>query len=177
MKPMHYLLLFVLLFAVSALLAGCHGHHHRGMWAHGSGCKMMAAKGGPCNGRPGMVGAAAQAGDNQRGDILYSCNCGPECKCNSLSKAPGNCACGKPLAWGHVVRVAGDEALLCGCAEGCQCAIDPKDPSKCGCGQALKRVSLKESGLFFCNCGGTCSCNTVSPVAGICKCGMAPKQQ
>lgn len=180
MKPMRSLLLLVLLFVVSSLVAGCYGPYHRGMGAKGGCCKMMADKpcaGKPCGGKPCMAGATAQAGESQRADVLYSCNCGPECKCNSLSKAPGNCSCGKPLAWGHVVRVEGDEALICSCTEGCQCAVDAKDPSKCGCGKPLKRVSLKDSGLFFCNCGGSCSCNTVTMAAGKCKCGMELKQQ
>ncbi len=97
MKPMRLLLLLVLLFAVSSLVAGCYGPHHRGMGAKGGCCKMMAAKGGPCGDKPSMVGADTQAGESQRAEVLYSCNCGPGCKCNSQSKAPGNCSCGTPL--------------------------------------------------------------------------------
>ena len=111
-----------------------------------------------------------------RQDVLYTCNCGPECKCNSVGTKPGNCTCGQPLKWGHVVRTEGNDAILCTCAEGCKCSIDPKDPSKCGCGNPVKKVSLKGTGIYFCNCGGSCSCNTVSDSPGKCKCGMDLKK-
>jgi hypothetical protein len=111
-----------------------------------------------------------------RQDVLYTCACGEGCSCNSVSKTPGDCQCGKPMAWGHVVKVEGDEALVCNCAEGCTCKQDADDPTKCGCGKKLKRVSLKDSGLFFCNCGGSCTCNTLSDEPGKCQCGMKLKQ-
>lgn len=131
----------------------------------------------PCCMKGAAPLAAATAADaTARKDILYSCACGPECKCNSASTAPGNCACGKPLAWGHVVKVEGDEALVCTCAEGCACKLDEKNLGQCACGQPLKRVSLKGTGLYFCNCKGSCFCNTVSAVPGECRCGMSLKQ-
>ncbi len=111
-----------------------------------------------------------------RTDVVYSCACGSECTCNTVSTKPGKCACGKDLEWGHVVKVEGDEVLLCTCAEGCKCAIDSKDNTRCGCGMPLKRVSLKGSELSFCNCGGSCFCNTVSDQPGKCKCGMPLKK-
>ncbi len=116
------------------------------------------------------------ASDEQRSDVLYSCNCGPDCKCGSVSTNPGNCACGKPMKWGHVVKIDGDEAKVCTCAEGCKCSIDPNDPSKCGCGNTLKKISLKGTGIYYCNCGSSCSCNTVSDKPGKCKCGMDLKK-
>ncbi|MCL5022174.1 MAG: hypothetical protein M1497_02190 [Nitrospirae bacterium] len=123
----------------------------------------------------GAVMAVAKA-DEQRHDVLYTCDCGADCKCNSMSTKPGNCTCGKPMKWGHVLRIEGDEALLCNCAEGCKCSIDAKDPTKCGCGNPVKRVSLKGTGIYYCNCGGSCSCNTVSDSSGKCKCGMNLKK-
>jgi hypothetical protein len=89
---------------------------------------------------------------------------------------PGNCNCGKPLAWGHVVKVEGDVALVCACAEGCTCSIDKADPTKCGCGKVLRRVSLKGTGLYFCNCAGSCTCNHLSAKPGKCGCGMELKK-
>jgi hypothetical protein len=113
----------------------------------------------------------------ERHDVLYTCNCGPQCKCNSVSTTAGKCSCGSPLIWGHVVRVEGNEALLCQCKEGCKCAgLDPKDPNKCACGTAVKRVNLTGTGLYFCNCGGSCGCNTISDKPGTCKCGMPLKK-
>lgn len=111
-----------------------------------------------------------------RTDVLYTCDCGPQCNCNSMSTHPGNCACGKPMKWGHVLKIEGNEAILCQCAEGCQCKLDPNDPTKCGCGKPVKRVNLKGTGIYFCNCGGSCFCNTVSDKPGNCKCGMPLKK-
>ncbi|MBI5015461.1 MAG: hypothetical protein HZB55_08205 [Deltaproteobacteria bacterium] len=122
------------------------------------------------------VAADAPQGADARRDVLYVCNCGPECKCNSVSTQPGKCACGSALKWSHVVKIEGNDALLCMCDEGCKCSIDPKDPTKCGCGKALKRVSLKGTGIYFCNCGGSCTCNTVSDKPGKCSCGMDLKK-
>ena len=112
-----------------------------------------------------------------RQDILYSCNCGPDCKCNTLSTKSGNCACGEPLKWGHVLKVEGSEAILCQCAEGCACGgLDAKDPTKCVCGTPVKRVDMAGTGIYYCNCGGSCYCNTVSDKPGNCRCGMKLKK-
>lgn len=119
---------------------------------------------------------AGSAAQEERHDILYSCNCGPQCKCNSVSLKPGNCQCDSPLAWGHVIKVEGNEAILCQCKEGCKCSIDPKDPTKCGCGMPVKRVSLAGTGIYFCNCGGACACNTLSDTPASCRCGMPLKK-
>lgn len=156
------------------------------LWLSGIVLALLLSGCGPCCMRQhgGMDGcrvkmtetAPAAAESAVRKDVLYSCNCGPECHCGSVSTKPGNCACGKPLAWGHLVRVEGDEALLCTCNEGCQCRIDPKDATRCGCGNPIKRVSLKGTGLFFCNCGGSCGCNTVGTEPAACRCGMPLKK-
>jgi hypothetical protein len=114
--------------------------------------------------------------DEQRQDVLYYCDCGPECKCNSVGTKPGDCKCGKPMKWGHVLKMEGDEALVCACAEGCKCSLDPNDPAKCGCGNPVKRINLKGTGIYFCNCGGSCMCNTVSDSPGKCRCGMDLKK-
>lgn len=126
-----------------------------------------------------VVGCAATksiAAGEARKDVLYTCNCGDQCKCNSVSTTPGNCKCGKPMKWGHLLKMEGNEALICQCDEGCTCSLDPKDATKCGCGKPVKRVNLAGSGLYFCNCGGSCMCNTVSAEPGQCKCGMALKK-
>jgi hypothetical protein len=107
-----------------------------------------------------------------RHDVVYTCNCGPECECRATSLKPGTCSCGMELAWGHVVRIEGSDALVCQCKEGCTCTIDAEDPSRCGCGQPLKRVSLKGTGIYFCNCGGSCGCNHLADGPGTCSCGM-----
>jgi hypothetical protein len=124
----------------------------------------------------GFAAKQSMAADEARKDVLYTCNCGDECKCNSVATTPGNCKCGKPMKWGHVLKVEGNEAIICQCEEGCTCKLDPKDPSKCGCGKPVKKVNLAGSGLYFCNCGGSCLCNTVSDKPGKCKCGMDLKK-
>ena len=170
MRKLFWLTLALLAFV---LVAGCCPlrHHRMGGCAN---CQMGMTQ-------PGAVAPAAAAMGGEvkgapRADVVYACACGADCKCNSLSKQPGNCKCGKPMAWHHVLRVEGDEALLCGCAEGCQCKLDPKDPTLCGCGKPVKRVSLKGSGLYFCNCGGSCNCNTIGTAPAACGCGMPLKQ-
>lgn len=124
----------------------------------------------------GFVAKQSLAATEARKDVLYTCNCGDQCKCNSVSTAPGKCKCGSPLKWGHILKTEGDDALICQCEEGCTCSLDPKDSTKCGCGKSVKRVSLAGSGLYFCNCGGSCTCNTVSPQPGKCKCNMELKK-
>jgi hypothetical protein len=179
MQKLYWLVLAVFL---TLSLSACHGpigHHRHHKADCGCCCKMtrqeMApAKAGPCCKLPGEQPAAAVAGE--RADVLFACDCGNGCDCTTLSKQPGNCACGKPLRWYHVVKIENDEALLCSCQAGCSCQLDPADPIKCGCGNPVKRVSLKGSGLFFCNCGGSCTCNTVQGAAGECRCGMQLKQ-
>lgn len=109
-----------------------------------------------------------------KGSILYVCNCGGDCKCNTVSTRPGNCKCGGKLAAMHVLKIEGDEAILCTCGKKCACKLDPADPSKCGCGQPAKRVSLK--GLYVCGCGEGCTCNTISDKPGKCKCGNTLKK-
>ena len=120
--------------------------------------------------------SAGPEGETTRHDVVYVCGCGPDCPCNTVKAEPGTCSCGKPLVWGHVVKVEGDVALVCACAEGCTCKIDANDPTKCGCGKDLRRVSLKGTGLYFCNCGGSCTCNHISATPGKCGCGMELKK-
>jgi len=107
-----------------------------------------------------------------RHDVVYACNCGPDCTCGSVSTDAGTCTCGSELVAAHVVKVDGNDALLCTCGSDCTCEIDAGDDSKCACGAEIRRVSLEGSGLYYCNCGGSCTCNFVSAEPGSCKCGM-----
>lgn len=112
--------------------------------------------------------------DKGAGSILYVCNCGDNCKCNTVSTKPGKCPCGTDLVSTHVLKIDNDEALLCMCGKDCTCKISKDDPTKCGCGKPVKRVSIK--GMYACNCGPGCSCNTVSDRPGKCKCGVELKK-
>jgi hypothetical protein len=107
-----------------------------------------------------------------RHDIVYVCNCGPECDCGSIGTEPGNCSCGSELVAAHVLKVDGHDATVCACSGDCDCEIDAEDETKCSCGADVRTVSLEGSGLYFCNCGGSCTCNYVSAEPGKCACGM-----
>ncbi len=151
------------------VLAGCSfGPHHSNRADRCANCPMQTT----------AVAKAQKASEQtaERRDILFVCDCGDQCRCNSMGVKPGNCSCGKPMKGYHVVRVEGSEALLCTCGENCRCTLDPKNPEKCACGKQVKRVDLQGSGIFFCNCGGSCSCNTLSAQAGQCACGMPLKK-
>lgn len=114
--------------------------------------------------------------ETTRQDVLYTCSCGPQCGCSTVSIKPGKCSCGAPLKWGHVLKIEGPEVILCQCQEGCRCyGLDNRE-YRCNCGVAVKRVSLKDTGIYFCNCGGSCYCNTVSDTPEKCRCGMLLKK-
>lgn len=167
---------------LALLLAACHGPMgHKTQQMNCGSCDKMASGHQKPMAQPGSCCKVTQGGQGQveqetRADVLYACDCGNGCDCNTLSKTPGACACGKDLRWHHVVKVEQNEALLCGCEEGCACKLDPNDATRCACGKPVKRVDLKGSGLFFCNCGGSCFCNTVKNTGGECRCGMPLKQ-
>lgn len=112
------------------------------------------------------------SGRVERHDVLYTCSCGQNCDCKTVSTKPGKCDCGRPLKWGHVLKIRKNEAILCQCGEGCRCyGVDPQYPARCTCGVLTKQVSLVGTGIYFCNCGGSCFCNYVSDSPGVCKCG------
>lgn len=93
--------------------------------------------------------------DVQTGDELYACNCGKNCSCRSMAKAPGNCTCGQEMVRARVVRSAGDTAILisdawggmrtfkivgrysCDCPD-CSCGMVSQEPGKCCCGVEMK---------------------------------------
>jgi len=127
-----------------------------------------------CHHRPSRHGAQGMGGAPAGGSAIYWCNCGPDCKCNAVATKPGKCSCGKELAGGHVIWTEGNTALACACGTSCpaSCALDPNDRTKCSCGTPVKRLNLQGTGIHFCNCGGSCGCNTVSDKPGPCKCGM-----
>ncbi|MBF0318605.1 MAG: hypothetical protein HQL01_02200 [Nitrospirae bacterium] len=110
----------------------------------------------------------------KQGSILYVCNCGPTCTCNTVLTAPGKCSCGQDTVPMHVLKIEGSEAILCSCGASCTCELDKKDATKCTCGKAVKRVSIK--GLYACSCGNSCTCNTVTDKPGKCPCGSDLKK-
>ena len=114
--------------------------------------------------------------DSERHDVLYTCSCGPQCGCDTVSTKPGKCACGMELKWGHVLKTEKTEVILCQCPEGCRCyGLDNRE-YYCNCGFPIKRVDLAGTGIYFCNCGSSCYCNTVSDKPGKCRCGADLKK-
>ncbi len=45
----------------------------------------------------GAFMVSAKAAKQERQDVLYTCDCGPQCNCNSVSIHPGNCKCSMDL--------------------------------------------------------------------------------
>ena len=107
-----------------------------------------------------------------RNDLVYTCNCGPECACGSISKDPGTCDCGSELVQTHVLLMDGNVASLCSCGGDCTCELNAEDPTKCGCGKEVKQMNLEGKGLYYCNCGVSCKCNSIASEPGTCACGM-----
>lgn len=157
-------MLFVAIAAALVVGACAHGGKHHP-------CEEGKGPCPPCPNCPQGAPAGAEKAP-QQSSVIYWCNCGPECKCNAVATKPGKCGCGKEMAGGHVLFIEGSTALVCPCGPDCTCKIDPKDHSKCGCGKAVKKIDLKGTGLYFCNCAGACGCATVSDKPGTCKCGM-----
>jgi hypothetical protein len=91
------------------------------------------------------------------GDTVYACDCGEGCPCNTLSKKPGNCACGKEMVEAKVVKVEEGTASLQ--AQGWE-----------------KPLVFKTVGKYACDCGPSCDCNTISQNPGKCVCGKDLKK-
>ena len=104
-------MLFVLVAAAVVIGACAHGAHHG---AGGPNCP-QGQNCPPCPSCPKGGPAAAAEKAPQSSGTIYWCNCGPECKCNSVSTKPGKCSCGKEMAGGHVIWVDGSTALACTC--------------------------------------------------------------
>ena len=122
----------------------------------------------------GYVLAQSDSGSSQK--VVYSCDCGPTCKCNSVSDKPGKCACGVQMKAGNVIAEEGGEAVLCQCAKGCGCGVSKDDPTKCACGKDVKRSAMPEKASYSCDCGKACKCNVTSDKPGKCSCGKALKK-
>ena len=106
--------------------------------------------------------------------VYYVCNCKDDCKCNTISKEPGKCACGNATAAMHLLAIEKDTAVFCTCGAECSCDRSKDDPTKCGCGKPAKIVSLK--GKYVCGCGDNCACGAISDKPGKCGCGKEMKK-
>jgi hypothetical protein len=91
------------------------------------------------------------------GDEVYACNCGIECKCNTMSNKVGSCTCGKDMVKAKVVRIEGGTAYL---------KADNWNEER----------PFNTTGKYVCSCGPTCKCNAISQNPGKCPCGTEMKK-
>ncbi len=84
------------------------------------------------------------------GDVVYVCNCGPDCPCLTMSKKEGKCVCGKEMVKTKIDKVVKGKAYV---------MVNGK-----------QRV-FKTTGKYVCNCGPDCPCDTISQKPGNCVCG------
>ena len=91
---------------------------------------------------------AAQSNSAEAQKTVYSCDCGPACKCDSSSDKPGKCECGVPMKAGNVIAQENDQAVICQCATGCKCGLSKDDPTKCACGKDVKRSAMPDKGSY-----------------------------
>ncbi len=104
---------------------------------------------------PGFAGEKGKI-DLKVGDEIYACNCGEGCQCNTMSKNPGKCTCGKDMVKAKVTKVEEGKAYLM--AEGWK-----------------KERVFKTTGKYACDCPD-CKCNTISQNPGKCPCGVEMKK-
>lgn len=90
------------------------------------------------------------------GDAVFVCGCGEGCDCLTVSRNPGKCVCGKPLAQSVIdkvdegkihLKVQGETRTFpakakytCACGEGCNCDTISQKPGNCSCGKEMKKV-------------------------------------
>jgi len=91
------------------------------------------------------------------GDELYVCACGEGCPCDTMSRNPGQCGCGKDLIKAKVTKVEKGKITVdsrkkpfvsvgkyvCGCGPDCKCGTISQKPGNCGCGKKLVEAKAK----------------------------------
>jgi hypothetical protein len=91
------------------------------------------------------------------GDELYVCGCGEGCKCDTMSRNPGTCTCGKDLVKSKVTKVEKGKITMagrdrpfvsigkyaCACGPGCKCDTISQNPGNCSCGKKMMEVKAK----------------------------------
>src|SRR5512139_1880945 len=73
------------------------------------------------------------------GDELYVCGCGDGCDCDTMSRNPGKCSCGKDLVKSKVTKVEEGKITM-----------------------AVRSKPFVSVGKYACACGPSCKCNTIS---------------
>jgi hypothetical protein len=82
------------------------------------------------------------------GDVLYVCGCGEGCPCDTISRNPGQCTCGKDLVKTKVTKVEKGKITV----------------------ESRKKPFISVA-KYVCDCGADCKCNTISQNPGNCTCG------
>lgn len=82
------------------------------------------------------------------GDELYVCGCGEGCTCDTMSRSPGQCACGKDLVKSKVTKVQKGKIMV-----------------------EARKTAYVSVGKYACACGPDCKCDTISQKPGNCSCG------
>jgi hypothetical protein len=95
--------------------------------------------------------------DLKVGDEVYACNCGADCPCQTMSRSPGKCTCGKDMVKAKVMKVEEGQVML---------KADSWE----------KERPFKTTGKYACACGPDCKCNTISQNPGKCPCGNEMKK-
>ena len=92
------------------------------------------------------------------GDQLYVCGCGEGCKCDTMSRNTGKCACGKDLVKSKVTKVEKGKITMdvrktpfvsigkyaCACGPDCKCDTISQNPGNCSCGKPMMEVKAKK---------------------------------
>ena len=91
------------------------------------------------------------------GDELYVCACGEGCPCDTMSRNPGQCPCGKDMVKTKVTKVEKGKITVesrekpfvsvgkyaCACGPDCKCDTISQKPGTCPCGKKLMEVKAK----------------------------------
>ena len=91
------------------------------------------------------------------GDELYVCACGEGCPCDTMSRNPGQCTCGKDLVKTKVTKVEKGKITVesrekpfvskgkyaCACGPDCKCDTISQNPGNCTCGKKMVEVKAK----------------------------------
>ena len=94
------------------------------------------------------------------GDQLYVCACGEACPCDTMSRNPGQCTCGKDLVKTKVTKVEKGmitvesrkkpfisvAKYVCDCGPECKCDTISQNPGNCTCGKKMKMVEVTPKG-------------------------------
>jgi len=94
------------------------------------------------------------------GDVLYVCGCGEGCPCDTMSRNPGQCTCGRDLVKTKVTKVEAGKIYVearkkpfvsvakyvCDCGPECKCGTISQNPGNCTCGKKMKMVEVKAKG-------------------------------